>query len=68
MSPMEKKIGAEWKNDYAGMHSFSILFKIGEDYKNSTRGWEQGMSPIAKLFSGLKGPCKDLKIQSFFYI
>lgn len=58
MSPMEKKIGAEWKNDYVGMHSCAILFKIEEDYGNSTRGWEPVMSPLAKWFSGLKGPCK----------
>lgn len=55
---MEKKIGAEWKNDYVGIHSCAILFKIEEDYGNSTRGWEQVMSPLAKWFSGLKEPCK----------
>lgn len=51
----KKKIGAEWKNDYVGMHSCAILFKIEEDYGNSTRGWEPVMSPLVKWFSG---PCK----------
>lgn len=54
----KKKIGAEWKNDYVGMHSCAILFKIEEDYGNSTRGWEPVMSPLAKWFPGLKRPCK----------